>query len=80
MSAAAGVLYEHLGLEATKITRTPKYDYRGADGSHEVCLIEADGEPILRRLEVDSFIWWDMKEPVPVLPHVNAILRKMGIT
>jgi 8-oxo-dGTP pyrophosphatase MutT (NUDIX family) len=77
--AAARELYEELGMEAVKVTRTPKYDYGGPLNSHQVCLIEAQGEPILRRLEVDSFLWWDMEEPISILPHVTVILRKMGL-
>lgn len=76
--AAARELYEELGLEATKVTRLPECDYGGALNSHQVCLIEADGQPILRRLEIESYIWWDLKEPVNILPHVTVILRKTG--
>ena len=78
ISAAARELFEELGLEATKVVRLPKCDYGGALNSHQVCLVEADGEPMLRRLEIESFVWWDMVEPISILPHVTVILRKMG--
>ena len=75
--AAARELHEELGVEAVKITRLPKCDFADSSHQHRVCLVEADGEPMLRRLEVDSFTWWDMKGQVPAFPHVTAILKRL---
>ena len=75
VSAAARELYEELGLHAVKVTRLRECDFRGAVSEHKVCLIQASGEPRLRGHELDKFIWWDMKESVPVYAHVKNILR-----
>ena len=77
VSAAARELYEELGLHITKVTRLRECDFRGSTSEHKVCLIQASGEPHLRGHELNKFIWWDMKEPVPVHAHVKGILRKI---
>jgi 8-oxo-dGTP pyrophosphatase MutT (NUDIX family) len=77
VSAAARELYEELGLTATKVTRLRDRDFRGAVSIHKVCLVEANGEPHLRGQELDKFMWWDTKTPVPVYAHVRYIVRKM---
>jgi 8-oxo-dGTP pyrophosphatase MutT (NUDIX family) len=78
-SAAGRELYEELGLSPIKITRFRECDLRGSASHHKVCLIEARGEPRLIGHELDRFIWWDMKKPLPVFPHVKVILSKMGL-
>jgi 8-oxo-dGTP pyrophosphatase MutT (NUDIX family) len=75
IGAAARELDEELRLEATTITRLPKYDYNGTANAHRVCVVEVWGEPILRRLAIEELLWWDMKEPVPLMPHVTAIVN-----
>jgi len=77
VSAAARELYEELGLHAVKATRLRHCDFKGTVSIHKVCLIEASGESHLRGHELDKFIWWDMKEPIPVYAHVKNILRKI---
>ena len=77
VSAAARELYEELGLKATKATRRRDCDFKGAVSKHRVCLIQVSGRPRLRGHELDKFVWWDMKEPIPVYAHVEHILRKM---
>lgn len=77
VSAAARELYEELGLHVIKVTRLRKCDFRGAVSEHKVCLIEASGEPRLRGHELDKFIFWDMKRPIPVYAHVKYILGKI---
>jgi 8-oxo-dGTP pyrophosphatase MutT (NUDIX family) len=77
VSAAARELYEELGLKAVKATRRRDYDFRGAVSKHRVCLIQASGNPHLRGHELDKFVWWDMKKPIPVYAHVQHILRKL---
>ena len=76
--AASRELSEELGLVAVKVTRSPEYDFEGSFNLHHVCIVEATGEPRLRQLEVNAFLWWDMLEWVPILPHVRCILQKMG--
>lgn len=77
VSAAARELYEELGLHPVRVTRLSGCDYNGSTNEHKVCLIEASGEPRLRRHELDKFMWWDMKEPVPTYAHVEVILKKL---
>lgn len=80
VSAAVRELYTELRLQAIKVTRLPQCDFTGSTNMHHVCLIEANGEPIPRRLEPSKFIWWDMKESIPVFRHVRGILSKMMST
>jgi 8-oxo-dGTP pyrophosphatase MutT (NUDIX family) len=75
VSAAARELYEELGLPVTNVERLRKCDFKGSLSEHKVCLIEAKGEPNLRGHELDKFIWWDMKTPIPVYSHVTNILK-----
>ena len=77
VSAAARELYEELGLNVVKVTRLRECDFKGSVSEHKVCLIEASGEPHLRGHELDKFMWWDMKESVPIYAHVKGILSKI---
>jgi 8-oxo-dGTP pyrophosphatase MutT (NUDIX family) len=79
VSAAGRELFEELGLSPVKITRMRECDFKGSASHHKVCLIEARGEPHLRGHELDRFIWWDMKDNIPVFAHVTRILSKMGL-
>jgi len=76
VSAAARELYEELGLRVTSVKRLKKCDFKGSVSEHKVCLIEANGEPNLSGHELDKYIWWDMKKPIPVFGHVTVILKK----
>jgi 8-oxo-dGTP pyrophosphatase MutT (NUDIX family) len=78
-SAAGRELFEELGLSPVKITRMRECDFKWSASHHKVCLIEAGGEPRLRGHELDKFIWWDMKQPIPVFAHVTQILHRMGL-
>ncbi len=75
--AAARELCEELGLKAVKTTRRQDCDFKGTVSNHRVCLIQANGRPHLRGHELDKFIWWDMKKPVPVYAHVKKILERI---
>jgi len=77
ISACARELYEELGLTATKVTRMRDFDYSGSLSKHKVCLVEAEGEPQITGHELDRFIWWDMKEDIPIFSHVKEILAKL---
>ena len=76
-SAAARELYEELGLKAIKVTRRRDCDFKSPVTNHRVCLIQASGTPRLRGHELNKFIWWDMKKPIPVYAHVQYILGKL---
>jgi len=77
LSAASRELYEELGLHVTNAKRIRECDFKGSLSEHKVCLIEAVGEPHLKGRELDKFIWWDMKDPIPVYEHVTYILNKL---
>ena len=77
VSAAAREVHEELGLHVVNVKRLRGCDFKGSLSEHKVCLIEANGEPHLRGHELDKFIWWDMKKPIPVYAHVSVILSKI---
>jgi 8-oxo-dGTP pyrophosphatase MutT (NUDIX family) len=78
VSATAREIYEELGLHVTSVKRIRECDFKGSLSDHRVCLVEANGEPYLRSHELDKFIWWDMKTPIPVYSHVTTILEKFS--
>jgi ADP-ribose pyrophosphatase YjhB (NUDIX family) len=77
VSTAAREVFEELGLHVINVNRLPHCDFRGAVSEHDVCLVEANGEPHIKGHELDKFIWWDMKKPLSVYAHVKSILRKI---
>ena len=77
VSAAAREVYEELGLRVTLVKRLRECDFKGSLSEHKVCLIKAAGEPKLRGHELDKWIWWDMKDSIPVYEHVTNILKKI---
>jgi len=77
VSAAAREVFEELGLHITKVTRLHDCDFRGSVNEHKVCLLEVNGEPYLKGHELDKFMWWDTKEPIPIYGHVISILEKV---
>lgn len=77
LATTARELYKELKLEANNIRRLDKCDFNTAATRHHICLVDADGEPVRRKLEVAKFIWWDMKEHIPLFPHVKETLRKV---
>jgi len=79
VSGAARELYEELGMTATRVTRLRDCDFKGAMSIHKVCLVDAKGEPHVRSREIDRFLWWDMKAPIPVYAHVKHIVRKIRL-
>jgi 8-oxo-dGTP pyrophosphatase MutT (NUDIX family) len=77
INAVKRELYEELGLSAKQATRLHHCDFKGSMSIHKVCLIEINGEPCLKGHELDKFIWWDMKEHIPVYEHVTHILKNI---
>jgi len=77
-AAAAREIWEELGLAAVEVERVGECDHAGFLNDHQVCLIQTDGNPCLRGHELEAFCWWDMKESIPLHPHVKAILAKVG--
>lgn len=76
-AAAAREVWEELGLKARKVERLADCDHAGFMNDHRVCLMQADGDPWLAGHELDAFLWWDLKEKIPLHPHVPAILSKL---
>lgn len=70
-------LYEELGLHSVKVTRFREYDFRGIVNKHKVCLIEATGEPHIKSYELDSYLWWNMKDNVPVYRYVRVVVNRL---
>jgi len=69
-------LYEEKGLRAKKVTRIGSF--KGAVSHHMAYLIEAEGSVHLKRHgELKTYIWWDMKKPIPVFAHVKEILKML---
>jgi 8-oxo-dGTP pyrophosphatase MutT (NUDIX family) len=75
ISAATREVYEELGLHAFRVTRLKPCDYKGSTNEHKVCFIETDGQPHMKGHELAEFIWWDMRESIPIFSHVKEILK-----
>jgi len=71
---------EELKLNVTSAIRARHCDLQGRRANHKVVLLEIKGTPQIKinYRELDSFIWWDMKEKLPVQGHVIYILKKLG--
>lgn len=48
--------------------------YAGTVASHEIFLANGEGAPRPNRRELQDARWWDLKTPMDVQQHVNAIL------
>lgn len=75
--AAKRELYEELGLHSNRVTRLRQYDFRGIVNNHKICLVEATGEPHIKSHELDSYLWWNMKDNVPVYHYVKIVINKL---
>lgn len=74
--AAARELYEETGLRAKGATWIGSF--KGAVSDHRAYLIEAEGRVHLKRQgELKTYMWWDMKKPIPVFSHVTEILKML---
>jgi ADP-ribose pyrophosphatase YjhB (NUDIX family) len=76
VSAAAREVYEELGLHIQMVRRLHECDFKGSLSQHKVCLVETTGTPRLKGHELDTFLWWDTKQDLPVYEHVKHILKK----
>jgi len=76
--AAARELFEETGLRARKMHFIGSF--KGAVSHHKAFLVQAEGRPRLKGRseqgggELSSYVWWDMKSPLPVYQHVKVIL------
>ena len=79
ISAVERELFEELGLKAINIERLRKCDFKGSLNRHRVCIVtEMAGNPHLRGRELAEFIWWNVKQPVPIYAHVKGILTSLS--
>ena len=72
LAAAARELFEETRLSPSKVEFLCRY--KGAANNHRVFRVEARGEVHITH-ELDAFVWWDGKQSIPRLPHVDNILK-----
>ena len=73
-------LREETGLTAKTTEYLFVYDgpinKRRIFNRHRVFRVEADGAVEVGS-EIDTFLWWDKQEELPLFPHVMAILQRL---
>jgi 8-oxo-dGTP pyrophosphatase MutT (NUDIX family) len=79
ITAATRELNEELHLPVQSITRRHDADFKGSLSFHKVCLASIDNEPHLTGNELTEFMWWDMKNKIPVYTHVKYILHELNL-
>ena len=67
---------EELRLKVISATRLRYCDLQGKRANHKVCMLVVEGNPHIDHKELDSFIWWDMKQNIPLQGHVKFILSQ----
>jgi ADP-ribose pyrophosphatase YjhB (NUDIX family) len=68
---------EELKVKVISATRLRNCDLEGQRAYHKVALLVVEGEPHnIDYKELDEFMWWDMKEKIPLQGHVKYILSK----
>jgi 8-oxo-dGTP pyrophosphatase MutT (NUDIX family) len=75
--AARRELYEELGLHCSRVTRLRNFDFRGIVNNHKICLIEITGEPHIKSHELDSYLWWNMKDNVPIYRYARVVVNRL---
>lgn len=76
ITAAIREIAEELGLKVTAAERLKQCDFEGQRAKHKVCLLETEGSIHIDRKELSEYLWWDMKETIPVQGHVKKILHE----
>ena len=76
LTAACRELGEELGLRAYKAERLFDYNSEESFNVHKVVLVHAGGDVKMNRRELESYMWWDGKEAVPVYPNVTNIIAR----
>lgn len=75
--AAVRELYEETGLRVKKVAWIGSF--KSTVTNHMAYLIEAEGRVHLKRHgELKTYIWCDMKKPIPVFGHVKEILKMLA--
>ncbi|MDD5288917.1 MAG: NUDIX domain-containing protein [Dehalococcoidales bacterium] len=67
---------EELRMKVISATRLRICDCEGERANHKVGLLLVEGEPHINHRELDDFVWWNMKDEIPLQGHVKYILRK----
>ena len=75
LTAACREVGEELGIRAYKAERLFDYESPDSVNRHKVVLVLAGGKPRLNDRELDSFRWWDGREPLQVFPSVRRIIE-----
>ena len=76
--AVARELSEETTLNATDVRYL--FQHGGKYNRHHVFNVDAEGEvDVSQDPLVVEFVWWDGDSNVPMFPHVNAILRRVGM-
>jgi 8-oxo-dGTP pyrophosphatase MutT (NUDIX family) len=78
IQAAIREVQEELKLKATSAKRLRFCDLEGKRANHKVCILAVEGEPRIDHKELSGYLWWDMKQEIPVQGHVKYILKKYG--
>ena len=71
-AAVVRELREETGLTATRAEY--QFSWDSAVNQHLVYLVEAEGDVEIGP-EISDYRWWDQREPLPIYPHVAAVLR-----
>jgi hypothetical protein len=69
---------EELGLKTISATRLRQCDLKGERANHKVVLLEVEGELRMNRRELAEYLWWNMKDEIPLQGHVKYIISKYG--
>ena len=73
--AAARELHEETGLEPKRIEYLFTFDTQ--IHRNRVFRVDAEGEVKIAPEEIDAFVWWDQKDPLPTFYHVGEILKRL---
>ena len=76
IQACVREVIEELRLKVISAKRLRYCDLKGKRANHKVCMLVVEGNAHMDRKELDSFIWWDMKQNIPLQGHVKYILNK----
>lgn len=73
-SAVTRELLEETGLKADRTEHL--FVWESSTIRHTVFRVESDGDVKIGN-EIGAFLWWDQKEALPTLPHVEAIMKRL---
>ena len=77
LTSACCELDEELGTKAYRAERLFNYTNEVSFNDHKGVPVFA-GDPRINGRELESFRWWDVKERLPLYPHVTSIAGRYG--